>query len=150
MRRGRTRARTNPTKPPIPPPPSRRRLAFEWVRQPEDRKPEEQRRLDAIRASSAEVTSSLDLADQFAGLIRRWAGEGLSTWLAKGEASSCLELRQFAAGIRSDEEAVKGAVSERWSNGPVEGHVNRLKAIKRQMYGRASFLLLRARVLNAA
>ena len=46
--------------------------------------------------------------------------------------------------------AVQAAVTQRWSNGPVEGHVNRLKTIKRQMYGRAGFVLLRARVLNAA
>jgi transposase len=45
---------------------------------------------------------------------------------------------------------VYAAVTERWSNEPVEGHVNRLKTIKRQMYGRATFMLLRARVLNAA
>jgi len=45
---------------------------------------------------------------------------------------------------------VYAAVTERWSNGPVEGHVNRLKTIKRQMYGRAGFVLLRARVLNVA
>jgi transposase len=45
---------------------------------------------------------------------------------------------------------VRAAVTQEWSNGPVEGHVNRLKTIKRQMYGRAGFVLLRARVLNAA
>ena len=45
---------------------------------------------------------------------------------------------------------MRAAVTQEWSNGPVEGHVNRLKTIKRQMYGRAGFVLLRARVLNAA
>ncbi len=49
--------------------------------------------------------------------------------------------------LRQDVSAVEAAVSERWSNGPVEGHVSRLKTIKRQMYGRAGFELLRARVL---
>ena len=51
---------------------------------------------------------------------------------------------------RREEAAVQAAVTQRWSNGPVEGHVNRLKTIKRQMYGRAGFALLRARVLTAA
>ena len=51
---------------------------------------------------------------------------------------------------RREAAAVQAAVTQRWSNGPVEGHVNRLKTIKRQMYGRAGFMLLRARVLNAA
>ena len=58
------------------------------------------------------------------------------------------ELRRFAAGIHRDEAAVSAAVRGPWSNGPVEGHVNRLKTIKRRMYGRAGFVLLRARVVN--
>jgi len=49
--------------------------------------------------------------------------------------------------LRRDLDAVKQAITSRWSNGPVEGHINRLKMIKRQMYGRAGFELLRARVL---
>ena len=74
----------------------------------------------------------------------------LSDWRARGEASLNPELRRFAEGIRRDQAAVLAAVTERWSNGPVEGHVNRLKTVKRQMYGRAGFVLLRARVINAA
>ncbi len=74
----------------------------------------------------------------------------LGEWLARGEACSDPDLRRFAEGIRRDEAAVQAAVTETWSNGPVEGHVNRLKTIKRQMYGRAGFVLLRARVLKAA
>jgi transposase len=147
---GRTRARVNAAKPPTPPPPSPKRLSFEWVRRVEDREPEQQARLDAIRGSCAEVASGLDLADEFAGLIRERSGGDLAAWLVKGDSSACPELRQFAVGVRGDEAAVTCAVSERWSNGPVEGHVNRLKAIKRQMYGRAGFVLLRARVLRAA
>jgi transposase len=58
-------------------------------------------------------------------------------------------MNGFAQGIRQDEAAVAAAMSEPWSNGPVEGQVNRLKTIKRQMYGRAGFQLLRARVLDA-
>jgi transposase len=147
---GRTRARVNAAKPPTPPPTSAKRLSFEWVRRAEGREPEQQARLDAIRGRCAEVATGLDLADEFAGLIRERSGGDLTGWLAKAESSGCPELRQFAVGVRSDEAAVKGAVSERWSNGPVEGHVNRLKAIKRQMFGRAGFMLLRARVLRAA
>jgi transposase len=147
---GRARSRVNAAKPPTPPPPSPKRLSFEWVRRVEDREPEQQARLDAIRDRSAEVASGLDLADEFARSIRERAGNGLTDWLARCEASACPELRQFAVGVRGDEEAVERAVSERWSNGPVEGHVNRLKVIKRQMFGRAGFVLLRARVLRAA
>ncbi len=92
----------------------------------------------------------MDLADAFAALIRKQSPGTLSEWLARGEASPDPDLRRFAEGIRREEAAVQAAVTETWSNGPVEGHVNRLKTIKRQMYGRAGFVLLRARVLNAA
>jgi transposase len=144
------RERLNGAKPAVPAPPSARQLSFEWARRAEKRKPPEQARLDAIRARSDELAAALDLADRFADLIRKRSPETLGEWLARGEASSDPDLRRFAEGIRRDEAAVHAAVTETWSNGPVEGHVNRLKTIKRQMYGRAGFVLLRARVLNAA
>jgi transposase len=147
---GKRRERLNAAKPPVPAPPSARKLSFEWARRAEKRKPAEQGRLDAIRARSDELAAALDLADGFAELIRKRSSETLGEWLARGEASSDPDLRRFAEGIRRDEAAVHAAVTETWSNGPVEGHVNRLKTIKRQMYGRAGFVLLRARVLNAA
>jgi len=147
---GKKRERLNAAAPPVPRPPSARQLSFEWVRRPEKRKPPEQARLDAIRGCGVEPAAALDLADGFADLIRKKSTETLSDWLVRGEASSDPDLRRFAEGIRRDESCVQAAVTERWSNGPVEGHVNRLKTIKRQMYGRAGFVLLRARVLNAA
>jgi transposase len=147
---GKRRERLNAADPPVPRPPSARQLSFEWVRRPEKRKPPEQARLDAIGASSDELAAALDLADRFADLIRKRSSTTLGEWLARGEASSDPDLRCFAEGIRRDEACVQAAVTERWSNGPVEGHVNRLKTIKRQMYGRAGFVLLRARVLKAA
>ena len=147
---GKNRERAGTARPSAPPPASARQLSFEWVRRPEDRKPNEQRRIDAIRASSDELATALSLADEFADLLRKRSLETLSDWLAKGEASSSPEIRRFAEGIRRDESAVVAAVTQRWSNGPVEGHINRLKTVKRQMYGRAGFVLLRARILNAA
>ena len=147
---GRSRARVNAARAPVPPPPSAKQLSFDWVRRRGDREEEQQARLDAIRDRSAELAAALDLADEFAALIRKHSEGTLSAWLASAEASSCPEIRRFAEGIRRDEAAVQAAVSERWSNGPVEGHVNRLKTIKRQMYGRAGFVLLRARVVQVA
>lgn len=140
----------NAANPPTIRRPSAKQLSFEWVRRPENRKPEEQARLDAIRASSDDLSSALELADQFAALIRKQSPGTLTDWLARAEASTCSEVRRFAEGIRRDEAAVHTALTEQWSNGPVEGHVNRLKTIKRQMYGRAGFELLRARMLAAA
>ena len=111
---------------------------------------EAQTRLDAIRAASTDLTAALDLADEFTALIRKQSTGTLKEWLSRAEISPCPEVRNFAEGIRRDESAVNAAVTTQWSNGPVEGHVNRLKTIKRQMYGRAGFTLLKARVLNVA
>jgi transposase len=146
---GKRRERLNAAQPPVPAPPSARQLSFEWARRAEKRQPAEQARLDAIRGRSDELAAALDLADGFAELIRKRSRETLGAWLARGEASSDPDLRRFAEGIRRDEAAVLAAVAQRWSNGPVEGHINRLKTVKRQMYGRAGFVLLRARVVRA-
>ncbi len=60
---------------------------------------------------------------------------------------SLRELKGFAGGLLSDYQAVENALTLPWSNGQVEGQVNKLKTIKRQMYGRASFELLRKRMI---
>lgn len=133
----------------VPALPSARRLSFEFLRKPEKRKEEEQARLDKLRECASPLREGLDLATEFMELVRQPGKGTLAKWLAKVEESSCGELRSFAAGLRSDEAAVAAGLTLKWSNGPVEGQVNRLKVIKRQMYGRASFQLLRARVLNA-
>jgi transposase len=147
---GRPGPRAGPLKPPARRPPSARRLSFDFIRRPRDRDGESIRRLDRLRAADAELREGLDLAAGFAALLRK-AGTGrVADWLEAAERSECRELRLFAAGVRQDESAVTAAVTEAWSNGPVEGQVNRLKMIKRQMYGRAGFKLLRVRVLRAA
>ena len=147
---GEPRTRANAAKPPAPALPSPKQLSFDWVRRREDREDQEQVRLDAIRGQSDKLSAALDLADEFAALVRRQSQGTLTDWLTRAESSPCPELRHFAEGIRRDEAAVHAAVTGPWSNGSVERHVNRLKAIKRQMYGRAGFRLLRARVINVA
>jgi transposase len=147
-RAGKARPRVNAAKPKPAPPPSPKQLSFDWVRRPEKRTVEAQSRLDKIRGASPDLTAALDLADDFAALIRKRTTSTLTEWLLRAEASACPEVRQFAEGIRRDESAVNAAITTRWSNGPVEGHVNRLKTIKRQMFGRAGFSLLKARVVS--
>jgi transposase len=147
-RAGKVRPRVNAAKPKPTPPPSPKRLSFDWVRRPEKRTPEAQARLDAIRGCDVDLSAALDLADEFAALIRQRSTGTLREWLSRAEASPCPEVCNFAASIRRDESAVDAAITTRWSNGPVEGHVNRLKTIKRQMYGRAGFALLKARVVT--
>jgi len=74
----------------------------------------------------------------------------LDSWLARASQSSSGELQGFASGIKRDYAAVKAALTLPWSQGQVEGQITRLKFLKRQMYGRAHFDLLRSRVLRRA
>ena len=83
-------------------------------------------------------------------MVRERTGEDLDAWLDKVQESHLPEFDSFATGIQRDKAAVLAGLTLSWSNGPTEGHVNRLKLIKRSMYGRAKFDLLRARVLYAA
>jgi transposase len=147
-RAGKTRPGVNAAKPKPVRLPSPRHLSFDWVRRPEKRTAEAQVRLGAIRSASPELSAALDLADEFSALIRKQSTGTLKEWLSRAEVSPCPEVRTFAEGIRRDESAVDAAVTTQWSNGPVEGHVNRLKTIKRQMYGRAGFALLKSRVVS--
>lgn len=87
------------------------------------------------------------LALQFKEMTNKLKAEQLDPWIEKAKTSGIVALENFAAGLKNDYDAVKAAVSLKWSNGQVEGQVNRLKTIKRQMYGCASFHLLRKRVL---
>ncbi|CAO4191867.1 ISL3 family transposase ISMdi2 [Methylorubrum extorquens] len=82
----------------------------------------------------------------FSAILRTGDPAALKPWL---EAAAASELGGFVAGLRQDEAAVPAAIDEPWSNGAVEGQVNRLKLIKRSMYGRAGLDLLRQCVLHA-
>jgi len=88
------------------------------------------------------------MADEFAAMVRNRTAVDWEDWLQRAE--SVASRRGFADGIRRDEAAVRAGLSQPWSNGPVEGPVGRLKFPKRQMYGRAGFDLVKARVRNAA
>ena len=85
----------------------------------------------------------------FAKMMTKRTGEqDLASWLERVEADGQPELHTFAAGIRQDLAAVTAGLTLRYSSGPTEGNVNRVKAIKRQMYGRASLDLLRKRIIH--
>jgi len=90
------------------------------------------------------------LEQVFMQMIRERTGHQLDTWLLDVETSHLPELESFARGIQQDKTAVLAGLTLLWSNGPLEGHVNRLKLIKRSMYGRAKLQLLKQRVLCAA
>ncbi|HEY5470266.1 MAG TPA: transposase [Bacteroidales bacterium] len=70
-----------------------------------------------------------------------------TSYLRQRQKQNGKKQRSFARGLLSDIKAVENGINMSWSNGTVEGHVNRIKSIKRQMYGRASFDLLRKKVI---
>ena len=130
-----------------PAPPTARRLSVAVVRRPDRRTDEELVWVARLKTLDSEVRTALDLAEEFAGLVRNRQVSGLTGWLSRADAIP--SLRSFANGLRRDDAAVRAGLSLIWSNGPVEGAVNRLKLLKRSGYGRAKFDLLRARVLHA-
>jgi transposase len=95
-----------------------------------------------------ELTVSSDLAQQFLTIVRQRQVQRLDAWLRASAASNVVELQTFAAGLRQDYPCVRAALTHRWSTGPVEGHINRVKYVKRQMFGRAKLDLLRQRILH--
>jgi transposase len=111
---------------------------------------EEQEALTTLRQSSAIADVVYPLVQDFGHMVRQRQGERLDEWLTSVEASTIAELQTFAAGIQRDKSAVQAGLTLPYSNGLLEGHINRLKLIKRSMYGRANFDLLRLRVLSAA
>jgi transposase len=130
--------------------PSSRRVSWWLLQEPAEREPEEQALVQALGDRCAELKTSAELARAFAALVRRRHVEGWDDWMSQVQGPGVArELTGFAAGLKQDEAAVKAALSLDWSNGPVEGWINRLKTLKRQMYGRAGFDLLRCRFLQA-
>lgn len=106
--------------------------------------------VQALGDRCAELRTSAELARAFADMVRqRQAGEW-DKWMTEVQGPGVArELSGFAEGLKPDEAAVKAALSLEWSNGQTEGHINRLKLLKRQMSGRAGFDLLRCRFLQA-
>ena len=94
------------------------------------------------------LKQACSLAQDFQNMVRNCQTQELVIWLQKCEASQIPEFLNFATGLRKDFDAIQSAISSIWSNGQTEGQVNRLKMLKRQMYGRAGFDLLRFRFLH--
>jgi transposase len=130
--------------------PSSNRIAWLLMYPPSDPDNKNQMLLERIRADCPTLAAAADLATQFVSLLKERNASALDVWVDRARSeSSAPDLRRFAEGLKADWAAVKAAFSLPWSNGQTEGHVNRLKLIKRQMFGRAKFDLLRLRFLNA-
>jgi transposase len=115
---------------------------------PDDKLDEYQRSYrDELCDTFPAISEARTLANQFILMITEQKAEQFSTWLEDAKECSVTALRGFARKLDEDYDAVHAALQFDWSNGQLEGQVNRLKTIKRQMYGRANFDLLRLRVL---
>ena len=106
--------------------------------------------LTRLKSACESVGKVHELADRFQKLVKQRAATDLNEWIQAAKSSGLADLRNFAMGLQRDIDAVSNALKLPWSNGQTEGQVHRLKMIKRQMYGRAKFDLLRKRVLQAS
>ena len=126
------------------------RDATGWLTRRPDRLDDEERvRLADLLARSPALAATQILVSDFAEMmVHRRGTDDLGTWLAAADAGGEPAVRSFAAGLRRDIDAVTAGLTSPHSSGAVEGHVNRIKMLKRQMYGRANLDLLRKRVLH--
>lgn len=133
---------------PLTPPLTPRRATWVVLRRPEQRTPDETQQLAQVRDQSPAVAEAINLAEDFTQLVRQREPAQLDPWLKRAATSTLTALRRFATGLYADYQAVKAGLTLPWSNGPVEGQINRLKMLKRQMFGRAHLDLLRQRFLR--
>jgi transposase len=134
-----------PASPPLTP----RRATWLVLRREATRTADEVQQLAYVREQHAEIAEAIDLAQDFATLVRQRQPERLDPWLKRATTSTLEAVQRFAHGLHDDYEAVKAGVTLPWSTSPVEGHINRLKMVKRQMCGRARLDLLRCRFVLA-
>jgi len=109
----------------------------------------EQEDLATFCQASPTLKRTYDLVQDFMQMVRKREGYRLDAWLERIAASDLTELQSFAAGVEKDKAAVKAGLTWSINNAQVEGQVTKLKLLKRTMYGKAGFPLLRQRVLHA-
>ena len=119
-----------------------------FFRKDADLKAAEQETLRQLRQASPHLEIAYQLVKAFLHMARERRGEQLDAWLEAAQASHLEAFQPFVTGVQQDKDAVFAGLSLPWSNGPLEGNVNRLKLIKRSMYGRAEIDLLKLRVLH--
>ena len=129
--------------------PTAKNVAALFMRREEKLTKEQKKYLGRLCDADEDLAVARRLTQEFASMVRELEGEKLAGWLEEAEASSVPAMQRFAVGLKKDLDAVRAGLTEKWSNGPVEGFVHKLKLLKRQGYGRAGFDLLRARMLAA-
>ena len=142
-----------PRKQRLAPKPGKRRLSsrgasFLMILPPSKRTQAQQQQVEQMNHNE-ELRTIYLLSQEFVTLLKERQVEALDSWLKRAKECHVSELTSFVNGIRRDYAAVRAAFCLPWSNGITEGHVNRLKFLKRQMFGRAHLDLLRVKVLHA-
>ena len=117
------------------------------IRREETLDAQERRQLVELQSQEGEVAEAIRLSQDLAALVRQRQPAQLDGWLERAATSAVQAFARWATSLRDDSAAVKAGVSLPWSTGPVEGQINRLKMLKRQMFGRANIDLVRLRVL---
>jgi transposase len=130
--------------------PSARAVSFVMVCPTAQRSDDAQRYLDQLCQMDVRIARAHGLSQAFLAMVRERRGADLDAWMAETMHSGIEALARFARGLQEDLAAVIAGLTLDWSNGPVEGQITRLKLLKRQGYGRASFALLRQRILQVA
>lgn len=131
------------------PPLSARRATWLVLKRPKHRSAEDESLLSQLE-QHPDLATAIHLAQQFVDLVRQRQPQQLDLWLEQASSSPIKQFQNFAKSLQEDYAAVKLGVTLTISNGQVEGQINRLKMLKRQMYGRAGFDLLQRRVLLAS
>nr|WP_223186590.1 ISL3 family transposase [Streptomyces sp. CBMA29] len=124
---------------------------YKWMmRQPDRLRDEDRQQLAQVLARGPEPDATSRLVRGFAEILTIRSGQHLKGWITAVRAENVPGLHRFATGLEKDWDAVTQGLTSHWNSGPVEGHVNHIKMIKRQMFGRAKLPLLRKRVLVSA
>jgi len=144
-------ARNSPAREPLPPAPPTVRDVTSWLcRRPDTLTEDEKPRLKAILDRCPELQAASDQVRAFAAMITHLTGENLPQWIDTARTTGLPGISSFAKAVEQDLDAVTNGLTMNWSSGPVEGRVNHIKMVKRQMFGRAGLPLLRKRVLLTA
>lgn len=143
-------SKETPVQAPPKRPPTASQVAH-WITFKEEQRLDwQQTYLTQLCEKDPHIAQTAELIQEFTTMLREREGERLDAWLDRVERQGVSELQSFASGLRKDYDAVKAGLTLEWSQGQVEGQVHRLKLLKRQMYGRGRFDLLRKRVLKRA
>ena len=134
----------------LPPAPPAVRDVTRWITShPDHLTDEEKTRLSQVKTLSTQLSTAASHVTAFAEMMTGRHGERLPAWMAAVDLDNLPHLHSFTSGIRRDQATVANGLTLEHSSGAVEGNVCRIKALKRQMYGRASLDLLRKRILHS-